>query len=140
MMASRQLGFRAWLGAPRQPRSVASRAVLLGRAYHQTPRLSASSKDGDGEEIKAWRSENTQSGYDQQAAEHKRGAFDPSITRPEEAKESVQRECNGSPLEFSGANKDISSTTDESTGGQDDHKRNESGTHPGKKHGKVKPT
>lgn len=137
-MASRQLGFRALLGAQLQyPTKLP--AALLNRTYHQTSSLSADTKDTSNGDLRPWRSENTSSGYDQEAAEHKKGAFDPSITRPEEAKESVQKACNGSPLEYSGANRDISKTLDESMGGQDDHKRVKSRNSPGKKHGKVKP-
>ncbi|KAK1755738.1 hypothetical protein QBC47DRAFT_381131 [Echria macrotheca] len=135
-MSARQLSIRAILGARVQPRQS---GLPLCRAYHQTATLRTPSKDDSGEDLKPWRSENTQSGYDQQAAEHQAGAFNPKITRPEEAKESVQSECNGSPLEFSGANRDVSQTTDESLGNQDDHKRNKSSNNPGKKHGHLKP-
>jgi len=137
-MASRQSGFRALLCA-RLQHPAKLPATPLNRTYHQTSSFSADTKDTSSDDLRPWRSENTSSGYDQEAAEHKHGAFDPSITRPEEAKESVQKECNGSPLEYSGANRDMSKTLDENMGGQDDHKRIKSGNRPGKKHGNVKP-
>ncbi len=87
--------------------------VLSSRSYHHTPMLSRDEENRS--ELKPWPREGTQSGYDADVAAHVSAAFNPKETKPEESKESFQRESNGSPLEFSGANKEFSSTHPERT-------------------------
>ena len=66
------------------------------------------------------RAEYTVSGWDDEVAEHPEVAFNPSETRPEYEKEMCSKDCNGSPLEYSAANRDVSSQTDENNGDKSD--------------------
>ena len=66
------------------------------------------------------RAEYTGSGWDDEVAERPDIAFNANETRPEEERASCRKENNGSPLEVSGANRDVSSLTDENKGDKSD--------------------
>ena len=94
--------------------------------------------DQDRRELKPRPNDSTKSGSDLDPSEHHDASFNPNITSPEGGKEATQKECNGSPLEFSGANKDVSEQADEDTPDKSDKKTKSVGKG-GKKSGKVAP-
>lgn len=98
--------------------------------------------DQDRQSLKPRPSDSTKSGSDLDLSDHEHASFDPTKTSPEAAKESAQRESNGSPLEFSGANKPISEGAEEKKiSGKEGHldRESKSGGSKGKKAGKVSP-
>ncbi|RMJ09061.1 hypothetical protein BHE90_012281 [Fusarium euwallaceae] len=86
------------------------------RPLHTTARLRGPYKDSqDRESLRPVTNENTKSGRDEQvASEHADMAFDPNMTRPEEAAAQTRRKTSKKgpegedPLHASGANQDIS--------------------------------
>ncbi|KAK0707538.1 hypothetical protein B0H67DRAFT_315760 [Lasiosphaeris hirsuta] len=147
-MASHRLTLQALLQA--HPRLLAGKLPvtspipeLLSRSYHPSKSCSIPYKDDqDRQTLKPRPSDSTKSGSDLDLSDHEDASFNPTVTSPEEAKKSVQRESNGSPLEFSGANKPISDSAEEKrTSGKEDHPDHESKSKgsQGKKAGKVSP-
>lgn len=86
-------------------------------------------------------SEYTSSGYDSDVADNSEAAFDGKETTPEGAKAKFQKKNNGSPLEFSGANRNISgSPIEKKTSDKTDHPDRDRSVSSGgkKKHGLLK--
>ncbi|KAK5661941.1 hypothetical protein OQA88_10051 [Cercophora sp. LCS_1] len=94
--------------------------------------------DQDRQSLKPRPNDSTKSGSDLDPSDHEEASFSSKMTKPEEEKANMQTECNGSPLEFSGANKEISDEKDEKAGSKED-KKTKSGSPGSKKHGKVSP-
>jgi len=94
--------------------------------------------DQDRNELKPRWNDSTKSGSDDELAEHSEVAFNPKITSPEQARESCRKESNGSPLDVSGANRDVSEMADENSGDKSDKKFKSSERH-AKKSGKATP-
>lgn len=94
---------------------------IVARAFHSSPRSSLANQEAlDRNTLNPRRAEYTASGWDDEVAEHPEVAFNPSENRPEYEKELCTKSCNGSPLELSGANRAVSSQTDENNGDKSD--------------------
>ncbi|KAK0743285.1 hypothetical protein B0T18DRAFT_430597 [Schizothecium vesticola] len=94
---------------------------IAARAFHSSPRSALSDEEAlDRNTLNPRRAEYTASGWDDEVAEHPEVAFNPSENRPEYEKEMCTKSCNGSPLELSGANREVSSQTDENKGDKSD--------------------
>ena len=61
--------------------------------------------------------ETSKSGTDDTAAQNEEAAFDPNITSPEGAKDKAGEGNEGTPLEMSPANQEVSQGTSENEGG-----------------------
>ena len=141
IMASRQLTLRALLRTQHSQspaRFAASNPAPFARAYRTSPRPSLPYKDDqDRESLKPRPQESTKSGSDSDIASHP-DAYNPNKTRPNAEKDGIAKGGGGDPLEASGANQDISKTTDEKNAPKDD-KKTRSGGSGGQKHGNVNP-
>ena len=94
---------------------------IATRAFNCSPRLALSDEEApDRNTLSPRRAEYTASGWDDEAAEHPEVAFNASENRPEYEKKMDTKSVNGSPLELSGANREVSSQTDENKGDKSD--------------------
>ena len=86
----------------------ATTSVATFRTHHQTAILRQPYKDDqDRESLKPRAQESSKSTSDEDAA-HDDAAFDPNQTKPETAKDKGSQKPDGSPLEVSPANQDVS--------------------------------
>ncbi|KAK4154364.1 hypothetical protein C8A00DRAFT_14496 [Chaetomidium leptoderma] len=112
---------------------------ILTKNYHATSRLAAYKDDQDRESVKPRRAEGTVSGNDGEVAEKADAAFNPNITKPEDAKAAAARESNGNPLDGSGASQGFSKPQKREEVEDKTDKKTRSKGSGGQKHGKVGP-
>ena len=73
--------------------------------------------DMDRNSLKPRSTENTKSSSDAEASEHPDAAFNPNKTRPVEEKDTASQGAEGTPLEASGANQELSKPRGDNPGG-----------------------
>ncbi|KAK1832404.1 hypothetical protein QBC39DRAFT_256725 [Podospora conica] len=122
-MAVRQLPLQRLLGL-QHGASITGHSSLSSvatRAFHSSPRSAFADRESpDRTSLNPRRAEYTASGYDDEVAEHPEVAFNPNENRPEYEMEMCSKSVNGSPLELSAANREVSSQTDENNGDKSD--------------------